>query len=134
VAVNRNSANGKKPLTATLIAEVPVVVVDVSRAGCLIESTRPLEPGVVGTLRLSVDGRDYVEDFRVARCTALSGRGSTFRIGLEFLRTRRVADISLRHAVTHLTGPGPSGESAALLRSPGGSVSRDAIPATARDQ
>jgi hypothetical protein len=104
VAVNKNSPHGKTTSapTATLIAQVPVVIVDVSRSGGLIETTRPLDPGTIGTLQLVVGGRQYVEDFRVARCTSLSGRGSTFRIGIEFLRTRRVADASLRHAVTHL--------------------------------
>ena len=104
MAVNKSNPNGKKAVvpTATLIAEVPVVVVDVSRCGGLIETTRPLEPGTIGTLQLVVGGRRYIEDFRVARCTSLSGRGSTFRIGIEFLRTHRVADVSLRHAVTHL--------------------------------
>jgi len=104
MAVARNTSNAKKnvPPTATLVAQVPVVVVDVSRCGGLIETTRPVDPGTIGTLQLVVDGRCYVEDFRVARCTALSGRGSTFRIGIEFLRTRRVADLSLRHAVTQL--------------------------------
>jgi hypothetical protein len=109
VAVNRGSKPKGVAATATLVAQVPVVVVDVSRCGCLIESTRPLEAGAIGTLQLNVDGNEYVEDFRVARCTALSGRGSTFRIGVEFLRTRRETDVSLRHAVTQLvsirTGP-----------------------------
>jgi hypothetical protein len=109
VAVVKSSIKPKAiPATATLIAEVPVVVVDVSRCGCLIESTRPLEPGTVGTLQLDVDGHEYVEDVRVARCTAVSGRGSTFRIGVEFLRTRRMPDLSLRHAVAHLMAPGPA--------------------------
>ena len=104
MAVGRNTSNAKKNVapTATLVAQVPIVVVDVSRCGGLIETTRPLDPGTIGTLQLVVDGRSYVEDFRVARCTALSGRGSTFRIGIEFLRTRRVTDLSLRHAVTQL--------------------------------
>lgn len=113
MAVNNSSANGRKPVppTATLIAEVPVVVVDVSRCGCLIETTRPLDPGAVGTLRLGIEGREYVEDFRVARCTALSGRGSTYRVGVEFLRTRRMTDVSLRHAVTHLVALRPGAAS-----------------------
>lgn len=107
MTANKNNSKQKGVrATATLIAQVPVEVVDVSRCGCLIESTRPLEPGTIGTLQLAVDGREYVEDFRVARCTALPGRGSTFRIGVEFLRTRRTADASLRHAVTHLVNPG----------------------------
>jgi hypothetical protein len=110
VAVNRGSPAKHKGIaaTATLIAQVPVVIVDVSRCGCLIESTKPLEAGTVGTLQLTLDGRDYVEDFRVARCTAVSGRGSSFRIGVEFLRTRRETDVSLRHAVTQLVAIRPA--------------------------
>jgi hypothetical protein len=109
--LSRNSSSTKKgvPATATLVAHVAVVVVDVSRCGVLIETTRPLDSGTIGTLQLVIDGSRYVEDFRVARCTALSGRGSTYRIGIEFLRTRRESDMSLRHAVTHLVARNAGG-------------------------
>jgi hypothetical protein len=111
-ATKASKSNKSGQPSGTLIAQHAVNVLDVSRGGCLLEATRPLDPGTVGTLQLSVNGREYVEDFRVARCTALSGRGSTYRIGLEFLRTRRVADSCLRHVVTHLVelNAGTAGE------------------------
>jgi hypothetical protein len=94
----KNSGNA----TAALVAEASVNVVDISRGGCLLETSRAFEEGTIGTLQLVVGGQTYVEDFKVARCTALSGRGATYRVGLEFLRTRRSAATALRHAIAQL--------------------------------
>ena len=104
MAGNRKAPAGKRavPSTAALIARNAVNVVDISRGGCLLETSRPFEPGTVGTLELMLNGRAYVEDFRVARCLPLSGRGSTYRVGVEFLRTRREPESSLRYAVPQL--------------------------------
>ena len=84
---------------ATLVAQMPLVVLDVSQNGCLLESHQPVEPGRMGTIRLALNGGWYVEDLRITRCTAVSGRGSTYHLGAEFLRTRRLPDQSLRNAV-----------------------------------
>jgi hypothetical protein len=89
---------------ATLVAQVPLLVLDVSHSGCLLESTQPLETGRVGTLRLALNGGWYVEDVRITRCQGVSGRGSTYHVGAEFLRTRRLPDQSLRHAVGQMIG------------------------------
>jgi hypothetical protein len=89
---------------ASLVAQVPLLVIDVSNTGCLFESQQPLEPGRIGTVRLALNGGWYVEDIRITRCTAVPGRGSTYHLGAEFLRTRRLPDQSLRHAVGQLIG------------------------------
>jgi hypothetical protein len=103
VAVNKYKAtDARRMSTATLVAQASVQLLDVSRCGCLFESLRPMEVGTVGTLRLAVEGQSYVEDVRITRSTAVPGRGSTFRIGAEFLRTRRGPEQSLRHAIGHL--------------------------------
>jgi hypothetical protein len=98
----QDSAKNSGNPTAALVAEASVNVVDISRGGCLLESSRAFEEGTIGTLELVVAGQTYLEDFKVARCTALSGRGSTYRVGLEFLRTRRSAATALRHAIAQL--------------------------------
>jgi hypothetical protein len=84
---------------STLVAEAPVVLIDFSRSGCLLESTRPVEPGTVGTVQLDIDGEWCLEDIRVTRCVQVPGRGTTYRIGAEFLPIRQGGGASLRHAV-----------------------------------
>ena len=89
---------------ASLVSQMPLLVLDVSNSGCLLESQRPVEPGCVGTVRLALKGGWYIEDVRITRCLTVSGRGSTYHLGAEFLRTRRRPDQSLRHAVGQLIG------------------------------
>lgn len=95
---------------ATLVAQVPLLVLDVSHSGCLLETQHPMELGRIGTIRLALNGAWYIEDVRVTRSVAVTGRGSTYHVGVEFLRTRRPADQSLRHAVGHLIGRPESSE------------------------
>jgi hypothetical protein len=87
-----------------LVRVVPVLVLDISENGCLLESRQPFEQGRVGTLRVAMDGGWQLEDLRVTRCLALPGGGSTYRVGAEFLRTPRSPAGSLRHAIGRLTG------------------------------
>jgi hypothetical protein len=89
---------------ASLVAQVTLLVLDVSNGGCLFESHQPVEPARIGTVRLALNGGWYVEDVQVTRCTAVSGRGATYHIGAQFLRTRRHPDQSLRHVVGQLIG------------------------------
>lgn len=98
-----NSAVDRQSL-ATLVAQTPLVVLDISNGGCLLEAHQPVEPGRLGTLRLALNGAWYVEDIRVTRCTSVTGRGSTYHIGAEFLRTRRASNQSLRQAVSQIIG------------------------------
>jgi hypothetical protein len=90
---------------ATLVAHLPLRVVDVSSSGCLFESDHPVEPGRVGTVRLALNGGWYVEDVRVTRCEPVPGHTS-FHVGAEFLKSRRLSDQSLRLAVTRMTTSG----------------------------
>lgn len=95
---------------AALVAQIPLLVLDVSNGGCLFESQRPMDEGRVGTVRLALSGGWYVEDIRVTRCVPVPGRGSTYHVGAEFLRTRRPPDQSLRSAIGQIinaTQPDP---------------------------
>jgi hypothetical protein len=87
---------------ATLVAQLPLVVIDISTGGCLFESHRPVDVGRVGTVRLALNGRWYVEGVRVMRCDPVPG-GTTFHIGAEFIGTRRLPDQSLRLAVGRMS-------------------------------
>jgi hypothetical protein len=53
----------------------------------------------VGELRLHVDRQVFVDDVRVTRCVLVKGSGSVYRVGVEFLQTRRPGDRSIRLAV-----------------------------------
>ena len=89
-------------VSSTLVSHAPVSIIDVSRAGCLLETQRPMATGTIGTLRLAIEGQTYVADVRVTRCVVLPGRGSTYRLGVEFLPTRAAFGPSLRRAVDRL--------------------------------
>ncbi len=88
---------------ASLVAHFPLVVLDISTRGCLIESRRPVETGQIATLRLALNGVWYVEDLRITRCVQVPGRGSTYHIGAEFLRTHAPREGSLRAVLSQLT-------------------------------
>ena len=94
---------------ASLVAHIPLRIVDVSGGGCLFESQHPVEPGRVGTVRLALNGGWYVEDVRVTRCEPVPGR-TAYYVGAEFVKTRRLPDQSLRLAVTRMTSYGPREE------------------------
>lgn len=90
---------------ASLVQQVPMRVLDVSRGGCLFESSQPVKAGRMATVRLALNGGWYVEDVRVTRCEPIPGRASAYHVGAEFLRTRRMPEQSLQAAVARLTAP-----------------------------
>ena len=92
------------PCPATLVRRVRVRVLDVSRAGCRLESDRRLEPGVAGQLVLTIEGRLRTQDIRVAHCQSREGAGALYHVGAELLRTRRLTDRSVRMAVRRFIG------------------------------
>ncbi len=86
-------------LLGTLLMDAPLRALEISRTGCLLESRYPIEAGTAGRLRLAIAGRTYSEDVRVTRCQRLEGSGAGYRLGVEFLRTRRPSPSSLRRVV-----------------------------------
>lgn len=85
-----------------LARSVPSRLVEISRSGCLLESSHRVEDGTVGELRLEVEGQLLVDDVRVTRCTRVEGAGASYLVGAEFLQTRRPAERSIRRAVTSI--------------------------------
>jgi hypothetical protein len=63
--------------------EVPVRVVNISRSGCLLQVPRLVRAGTVGRLRLALDGGEYADDVRIARCAPLADVG--YGLGVELL-------------------------------------------------
>jgi len=71
----------------------------VSRAGCRLESQRPLQAGTSALLAVQVGGRLRCDDVRVARCEHRPGAGESFHLGAELLPTRRLTARTVRMAV-----------------------------------
>ena len=57
-----------------------------------------------GTLRLSYDGVDYVDDVRVVRCQAPVAGDGWYRIGAQFLWTSHPGARSLRRVIAAMQG------------------------------
>ena len=65
-------------LVAVLGREVVVRLMDISSAGCLLESNCRLEKGATGLLRVRFEDAEYMDDVRVMRCQESEGEaGST---------------------------------------------------------
>lgn len=86
-------------VSGMLARNVPTRLLDISRTGCLLESRQRVEDGTVGELQLRVERRTFVDDVRVTRCVLVEGSGSVYRLGAEFVQTRRAGEHSIRRAV-----------------------------------
>jgi hypothetical protein len=89
-------------MLGVILTNAPLRAIEISRTGCLLESSRQIEPGTAGKLRLEIEGRTYSEEVRVTRCQRLEGAGPIYRLGVEFLLTRRPSSSSLRLAVNSI--------------------------------
>ena len=83
-----------------LARSIPSRLIEISRSGCLLESTHRVEDGTVGELQLEIDGESLFDDVRVTRCVRVEGAGSSYLVGAEFVQTRRPTDRSIRRAIT----------------------------------
>ena len=66
-------------------------LVNCSPSGCLLETTARLEVGTIGTLRVTIDGREFADDIQVVRCQPIEG-ASLFQVGAKFLLTSSAGD------------------------------------------
>jgi hypothetical protein len=87
-------------VTGMLARNVQTRLIDISRTGCLLESRQRVEDGTVGELQLQVQRETFVDDVRVTRCVLVEGSGSIYRVGAEFVQTRRAGEHSIRRAIT----------------------------------
>ena len=83
-------------LIGVLDRDLMVTVLDISRGGCLLESSRPIPPGTVAGLMVRIDGAAYREYVRIARCLPVPGGGERHHVGVEFLTLTRPGRASLR--------------------------------------
>jgi PilZ domain len=89
-------------VVAVLGRDVTVRLMDISNSGCMVQSEMRLAEGTTGTLRLSHEGIDYIDDVRIVRCQAPTVGDSWFRIGVQFLWTTHPTERSLRRVVAGL--------------------------------
>ena len=89
-------------VVSVLGRELNVRLLEISRAGCLLESSCQLPVGTLGDLAVDVDGRQYVDQVRIARCQAIAGAGNTHRLGAEFLTLHISGALSLRRYAAEL--------------------------------
>jgi hypothetical protein len=106
-----------------LVADVAVRLVDVSRRGCLLESSRQIAAGTEGRLRVVLGGVTLEESVRVARCQPLDTAGTLFRVGSQFVDAEREAaslgdavDAMSREGSTRIFVEEPRGNRAATAR------------------
>jgi len=132
ITAKQNGGNGlPAPRTVTvqdptgmLARNVPMRLLDIGRSGCLLESHHRVENGTLGELRLQVDDEIFVDDVRVTRCVLVEGSGSLYRVGAEFVQTRRPGEHSIRRAMTSmLRGPVTKGSFVNSVRSTGEELS-----------
>lgn len=82
---------------ASLTTDIRVRVLNVSAAGCLIETRRALEIGSVATLSINVAGADFEDTVQIVRCQEITGAGAIFHLGATFLTTAAPSIESLRY-------------------------------------
>lgn len=99
-----NAVRCQMELVGVLTREIPTRLVEVSRSGCLLESSHRIEEGTIAALRLEVDGQIYLEDIRATRCVAIAGSGSSYLVGVEFLQTGKPDGASIRRAIAGSLG------------------------------
>ena len=95
---------GARDLVAVLGREVPVRLMDISSAGCLLESCCRLEKGATGLLKVQFDDTEYADDVRVMRCLESEGGSGLYQMGAEFLWTSSPHELSLRRVIAKLAG------------------------------
>jgi hypothetical protein len=94
---NRNHEDHES--VATLVRSLPVRLVEVSRSGCRLECSTPIESGTSGQLAVELGGVMRIDDIRVARCQMRMGAGPVYQLGTELLRTRRLGRRTVRMAI-----------------------------------
>lgn len=95
-----------QPALGVLARDMSVRLLEISRSGCLLESSCSVAVGTLGALSIDVDGKEYVDQVRVVRCQLVPGAGDTHRVGAEFLSLHLPGDRSLRRYAVQLSADG----------------------------
>jgi hypothetical protein len=93
-----------RSVIAVLGRDVVVRLLEISRSGCLLESSHPMPAGTIAVLAIEIDGREYMDEVRVSRSELLAGVGERYEVGVEFLWLQLPHECSLRRYAATLTG------------------------------
>jgi hypothetical protein len=74
-----------------LTREHRVRLLNSSVSGCLIETNWRPQVGAIASIRVVIEGREFVDDVQIVRCQPIAGAGATFHVGAQFLWTQSVA-------------------------------------------
>ena len=85
--------------SAVLMREFRARIINISESGCLIETGRRLEVGVVGTLQVQLGTWEFRDDFEVVRCQAVELARSLYHVSVRFLWTTPRHAESIRYAI-----------------------------------
>ena len=88
---------------AVLGKELSVRVLNGSPSGCLFETSSRIDVGTIASLRVHLNGHEFLDDVRVIRCQQIEGAGSLFHVGAEFLWTATPSRHSLRQMMKQAT-------------------------------
>jgi hypothetical protein len=69
----------------SLVTHLPVVLLELSSDGCLIESQEEVAEQAEGELDLKIDGHPSRDEVRVVRCHASDDRNGAYRIAAKFV-------------------------------------------------
>jgi hypothetical protein len=98
-----------------LTRDLGVRIINISSSGCLVETFRRMDVGIVAALRVRFGNEEYRDDVQVVRCQAIAGAGSLYHVGMRFLSTSPRNARSIRHAVArHVGGKEESGSSRSI--------------------
>jgi hypothetical protein len=86
---------------AVLTRDVNVRLLNCSSSGCLLETDAHLAVGTVASLRLTIDGRELVDQIVVVRSQPIEGAGERFHIGAQFLELTPPTVMTVRRALGH---------------------------------
>jgi hypothetical protein len=92
-------------VTGLIARDAPVTLANISRGGCLLESTLGVPVGTIALLRLEIRGRLYTDAIRVTRCAVVPGAGERHHVGVAFLQLTVPGPRSLRLYAAHATKP-----------------------------
>jgi hypothetical protein len=99
-----------------LARDMSVRLLEISRGGCLLESSHFVPVGTLGALSVVVDGTEYDDEVRVVRCQLVPGAGNTHRVGVEFLTLHLPGDRSLRRYAAGLADEPATGTQISAAR------------------
>jgi hypothetical protein len=105
-----NSQERPAPRVGSLVRRLPIRVVNMSAAGCLLESAQPVDTGTVALLALQIGDRRYVDPVRITRSVQRAGGIWVYGLGAEMLTLSPPSAATLRRVALL--------EEAELVRSP----------------